>query len=220
MNWTSWGEPEMAAPGALPVVFLPGWGCSGRMLSLCQPERTWWSVADQIDPSSFFTELDAFLSSKGWPRIILVGWSLGARLALEFASRHPGRIDTLVLLSLRRQWPAPEIAAIREELLIDPAAFLEGFYRKCFLGHKKAWRQFVDRQMESELSNIDLQVLKAGLALLQTPLAPVIEPLRQSDIPLARVWLLHGENDIIAPFPERMLLAGARHFAFKQPGWT
>jgi len=218
MDWTSWGKPAMAVDGASPVIFLPGWGCSGRMLSLCAPARAWWSVTGQLAPSSLLAELEAFVRGRLWPRVILVGWSMGARPALEFASRHPGKIEALILLSVRREWPAPEVAAIRRQLLLDPAAFLKEFYRKCFLGRKEAWRRFVAEVQEVEVRERHLSALKAGLALLQTPLEPAIDALRQSGFPLEKVWLLHGASDIIAPCRQRLQLAGTRQLILKHEG--
>ena len=218
VEWTLWGMPEMAVADTLPVIFLPGWGCSGRMLSLCAPAGPWWSMAGQIDPGTLLADLEELLDRQGWPRVILVGWSMGARLALEFASLHPDRIEALTLLAIRRSWPESEIAAIRRELLVDPDVFLRGFYRKCFLGRKEAWRQFVNRYQGLELHEADLSALEAGLFLLQTPLAQVLEQLRQSGFPAARIWLLHGENDIIAPCSERLLLDGARQVILQNEG--
>ena len=188
------------------------------MLSLCAAGRPWWSTVGLIDPSALFIDLELLCRSKGWKRVILVGWSMGARLALEFASRHPRMVETLILLAIRKNWPQHEIAAIRRELLADPAAFLRSFYRKCLLGRKEALRHFINQYQERELLHVDLDILEAGLSLLQEPLPPVIDRLGLSGFPPAKIWLVHGENDIIAPCPERLLLDGATQLILKNEG--
>ena len=218
MDWLFHGNLDHRDIRSSPVVFLPGWGFGGRILQMANPPPSWWSPAEPLCPEGAGKEVDALLEARQWGKIILVGWSMGARLAMEYAVRRPAAIDALVLLSLRRHWPEEELAAIRSALAADPAGFMSDFYRKCFLGDRQAWRQFAASELEGCLREIHTVRLKAGLDCLAKPLGPLVDQLEKIGLPPERLWLLHGEKDIIAPFEDRCLLRGGRHMALKNRG--
>lgn len=140
--------------------------------------------------------------------MILVGWSMGAYLAMDAALAWPEHIQALYLLSIRRQWPADEIEEIRNELALDAQVFLRSFYRKCFLGDKKGYRLFQEFLEEHYLTAPYLAGLQDGLTYLAGyPLAQRINQLRAFNIPTI---MIHGERDLIAPVEERPTIPGAR----------
>jgi len=218
MDWLPYGNSGLSPDHARPVVFLPGWGFDGRLLSLVDSAHPWWGPAAAPHPAKLAAELDALLQARQWGKIVLVGWSLGARLALEYTVRRPEVIGALVLLSLRANWPQEELAAIRAGLAADPVAFMSDFYRKCFLGYREAWQQFVALQLEDRLRKIDLAMLEAGLARLAQPLAPLIERVGKAALPPVQPWLVHGKKDIIAPFGERCWMDGGRQLELANGG--
>jgi pimeloyl-ACP methyl ester carboxylesterase len=65
---------------------LPGFGESGK------PMRTY-------DPAFFAGWLHDFLNAAGVERATLIGNSMGGRIAIEMALRHPARVDKLVLFA-------------------------------------------------------------------------------------------------------------------------
>ena len=185
-----------------PVVFLPGWGFDGRIAELLeQHARSWIYPATMLDPASMTGDLFDFLNEKGIDRIELKGWSMGGYLALDFARTYPDRVAALELIGMRSHWPAAEIDAIIVELQADPAAFLQTFYRKCFLGHKSAYRSFVKNLQSDYLHNLDLPLLVKGLAYLRTA--------QWDPAPGIPTRLVHGRNDIIAPLAQRANIPAA-----------
>jgi len=188
--------PPQKIPATPPVLFLPGWGFDGRITELLeQPGRSWIYPPTMLDPASLAGDLFAFLNEKGIDRIELKGWSMGAYLALDFARRYPDRVATLELIGMRSHWPAAEIDTIIAALQADPAAFLQTFYRKCFLGHKSAYRSFVKNLQNDYLRNLDTELLLKGLAYLRTA--------QWDPAPGIPTRLVHGRNDIIAPLAQR-----------------
>jgi len=186
----------------LPVVFLPGWGFDGRIKALIGPAaHEWISPTCILDPACLVSDLAAFLNAAGIEQIKLIGWSMGANLALDFARIHPGRVAALDLVAMRRSWPADEIEAIAADLRADPALFLTNFFRKCFLGHKTAYRHFVKSLQNDSIRRVDMQLLDKGLAYLR--MAKVIPV---SGIPIR---LVHGRKDFIVPLDQRADLPGA-----------
>ncbi len=93
--------------------------------------------------AAWVRHLAAFLDDQGVARTVVVGYSLGGRLALAFADQYPQRVAALLLVSAhpglveaearraRRQQDARRAEAIRQQGL---AAFLEAWYRLPIFG--------------------------------------------------------------------------------------
>lgn len=209
-------------PGAgAPTIFLPGWGFDGRILHLVKPLPNWIYPGTFIDPACIREDLLAFFPTENIRKARLVGWSMGAMVGLEFAAAYEDLIDSLVLVSLRNHWPGHEVEAILAEFSHDPETFLKGFYRKCFLGDKQAYRNFQTRLEPLYLSAIktNSEQLYRGLHYL----AAFALPGRAPKVPTR---LIHGRQDIIAPLADMVQLPGAEvevidntgHFVFQQEG--
>lgn len=211
----TWVQPqdEGKSDGGAPVVFLPGWGFDGRILSLADQPLPWHAPAFFLDPALFPETLLDYLSTRGFQKIRLVGWSMGGNLALAFAGKYPEKVSGLSLLSVRQHWPAPEIEAIRQALATDPARFMASFYRKCFLGDKGRYQRFVAQMQDGYLRGLDLQTLQRGLDFLQSLGAE-----KPVALPGADIFCLHGGKDIIAPVEERARIPGARYLLDQQGG--
>jgi malonyl-CoA O-methyltransferase len=187
-----------------PTLFLPGWGFDGRIVRLIKPAPHWIYPEATLDPETFEQDLLRFLISTNIGKVRIVGWSMGAMLGLKFAANYRELIESLVLVSLRPHWPAHEIKEFRTEFSRDPDAFLKGFYRKCFLGDKQAYRNFCATLEPLYLAAIktDKERLQRGLDFLSTFTIPSPMP----DIPTR---LVHGKQDIIAPVKEMATLPDA-----------
>lgn len=184
-----------------PVIFLPGWGFDGRICELVRPAWNWIYPVVHLAPRKLLEALQDLVSEQRFERLRLVGWSLGAMLALEFAGRQPGRVEALDLIAMRRQWPVAEIDQIRAELRLDCGEFLAGFYRKCFLGLQEVYRNFKLSLQDEYIRDADLDTLLQGLDYLQKadwrPVAGV------------KTSIIHGRHDIIAPVDERVAIPEA-----------
>ena len=187
-----------------PTLFLPGWGFDGRIARLLKPAPHWIYPETLLDPETIKQDLLRFLAVKNIRKVRILGWSMGAMLGLEFAAGHWDLIDSLVLVSLRAHWPEHEIMDIRAELSRDPGSFLKGFYRKCFLGDKQAYRNFCATLEPLYLAAAKTHTdrLQRGLDFLGTFKVPSPLP----DIPIR---LIHGKQDIIAPVHEMPILPGS-----------
>ncbi len=202
---TIWSAPpqESTPNKNPPVLFLPGWGFSGQVLDLGKRRYSWARPTAPLDPATALPEILALLAEQGVATIQLVGWSMGAHLALDFAGTFPGKVATLTLLGMRASWSASEIGAIRLALEIEPPAFLRDFYRKSLLGYKKESRRFVAEQQEALMKSLDMQVLGRGLDYL----AQWRLPAQGVQCP---VFCWHGRRDIIAPVAQQAMIPGAR----------
>jgi len=187
-----------------PTIFLPGWAFDGKILQLLKPVPAWVYPEDMLDPQTIAQDLLQLAAEKNIKKFQLVGWSMGAMLGLEFAARHSGLVDSLVLISFRPHWPEPEIDAIRAEFSKDPAAFLKGFYRKCFLGDKQIYKKFC-----TDLEPLYIEKVEKKFARLQRGL-DFLGIFEIPDLlPNISVRLIHGGQDIIAPLADMVTLPGA-----------
>ena len=185
-----------------PVLFLPGWGFPGQVLDLAERRFSWARPLAPLDPATAQAEILAFLGEHNLAAIHLVGWSMGANLAVDCARAFPRKVASLSLLGMRSSWPASEIEAIRQGLAAEPLSFLRDFYRKSLLGYKKESRRFVAEQQEPLLASLDMQLLGRGLDYL----AQWRLPKQGMSCPVS-CW--HGRRDIIAPVTEQGVISGA-----------
>jgi malonyl-CoA O-methyltransferase len=180
-----------------PTVFLPGWGFDGKVLGLITPQPHWIFPKKMLDPDTLGQDIFALLTRENMGPVRIIGWSMGARLALDFAGNHPEMVASLTLVSLRHHWPREEVEQLGMELTENPAFFLKTFYRKCFLGDKSSYKKF-RRQVEPYyLSLLDAAVLDN--------LQRGLDYLGKADcraVPGIPTKLIHGRQDIIAPLTE------------------
>lgn len=186
--------------GEVPLLFLPGWGFDYQIIplyGLFAGERL--LLADSFfSPATFQKDLLHFLDRHSCEKIRIAGWSMGAQLALEFSMLHPGYVDSLQLIAMRQKWPESEIAVIRQGIEGDMLLYMKSFYRKCFLGYKKAYKEFVCSLQDDYLMKLNRNVLLQGLDYLQNYNVP------DGFVPSVPVHVLHGRKDIVAPVKERI----------------
>ncbi len=187
-----------------PLVFLPGWGFDG----LVARYGSWPQGVEVLAPINFcqpglVADLKEYLVKNGITKIALVGWSMGANLAWQFAGAYPEYVSTLTLLAGRSCWPVSEVAAIKAELGDDVSKSMQGFYRKCFLGHKGLYRQFTEELEGDYLVRLQHQYLVDALDFLAS------FPLQGQVPPGVAVQVLHGRKDVIAPADEMPQIDGA-----------
>lgn len=166
------------------------------------------------------------MESAGDRPVTLVGWSLGGYVALEIARENPGLVGKLILVGVRRSYPAEQIKGVRRAVRRDRPGFLARFYRQCFLpGWSGPYRRFKATLLDSYLEDMHMEYLTAGLDYLA----------RQSIVPSALpdcpVVFVHGEKDAVAPVadvrrlvrevPRAVLrvIGGVGHAAFLDPGF-
>ncbi len=203
----------------MPLVLLPGWGFSTRVWASLRQELAEFRPAtpELADAGSALAERADRLAETLATKSVLVGWSLGAMLALEAARRWPDRIAGLFLIGAntsfvrRSDWPhglAPEIVSgFRDDFALAPERTLKRFLALQVLGD--AQRKALQTQLAENLLPADADGLAEGLTLLQ-----------DADLRLAPgeiscpVRLLHGRQDALMPIGAahalQAILPGAR----------
>lgn len=205
---------------AAAVVFLPGWGFDGRVLEVAEQPLPWYAPEFPAEPAVLLDGIMTLMDRENLCRINLVGWSMGANLALDFARRHPDKIAGLSLLAMRKAWPENEIEAIRRDLAVNLERFMSGFYRKSFLGYKKNYDRFLAGLQERYLREMDQVILSKGLDYLQASSAMVQESIdsEEGGIQGVETYLVHGRRDVIAPVAEMPHLPGVSEQVLEHGG--
>jgi len=117
-------------------------------------------------PQSYTTwaaALAAMLDAQRLPQVVLVGYSLGGRVALAFAARYPQRVKALLLVSAhpglreaearraRRQADARRAQALRTDGL---PTFLDAWYRLPVFGLETPPASLLARRRENRAEDI------------------------------------------------------------------
>jgi pimeloyl-ACP methyl ester carboxylesterase len=207
------------------VVLLPGWATDGRIFDGALPGVTAVTTGP-LRPEGFAARLAAFLDRAARRPVTIVGWSLGGFLAAAFAREFPDRVRRLVLVGIRRAYPEGEVAAVLRSLSTIPRGTLSGFYARCFYpSQMPAYRRFRSGLQEAYLREMDVGVLREGLSWLAGA------NLSGGTLPACPVAIVHGEDDVVAPFAEAEGVArecgsaafhplpGAAHAAFLADGF-
>lgn len=199
-------------PDPLPVVMLHGWGMNLRVFDLLRAElgdeRETWAVdlpghgrsPWSNDAMEFAAQRDAVIAVLP-PRCVLLGWSFGAKLALDIAVREPARVAALALLcaspkfARSADWPQgmdnEALRAFRTILEQDWQRTLSDFVWLQLRGSRNA--EDAQQVLQSALAAQGaprLEALRNGLALLgDTDLRALVPRVSQPAL------VVCGQND-------------------------
>ena len=211
---------QKCSPQQPTLVFLPGWGFDGQVARYgAWPKDVNLLVPEQFCHGGLVAELCEYLFAEKIDKVALVGWSMGANVAWQFALKYPEFVSSVSLVAGRSQWPAHEITAIKEDLADGVGKSMQGFYRKCFLGHKDLYRQFSKDLEGKYLASLNKKDLEDGLDYLAD------HPLGGSAPAAVALQIFQGRKDVVAPLEERPRIKGAHeeildatgHLIFAQP---
>lgn len=220
-----------------PLVLLHGWGLSAAvwkpLLARLQPQRP----VHVPDLPGHGNAAPAGATLASWadallPAVpdnsVLVGWSLGAQLALELAQRHPQKIARLVLIGA-----SPRFTTCEDWPHGLPGATLDDFRAQFDNAPEATQRRFValqslgDRARKTVAGALTDSLTPAGSSH-QAALADGLRLLADTDLrPLLSrvvqpVRLLHGSEDKLMPLAAAEWLAdqlpGSRLSVFGQSG--
>lgn len=157
----------------------------------------------------------AVIKEKEIRKCSLIGWSLGALVALELADALPERIDHMVLFSATCRFTKDEATGYRSgwykavvdsmlcRLKTNPEETLEDFYKNLFTRDeviKGHYGHFL-KEMEGALKVYSLEALSAGLEYL------ILRDLRETALRVdTPTLLIHGDTDRICPVKAGMYM--------------
>ena len=192
------------------LLCLHGWGYTGALwqpLAAALPDREVLAptLDWQLGADALTDQLAASLDS---PTLVL-GWSLGAQLALQLAHRHPHTTAALYLIAAspcfvaRNDWPhglpAETLSAFRQQFASTPARVQQRFLALQLM--EDAQRSALTPALQAALSPANTVSLPAGLAMLAE------QDLRALPLPACPLQLLHGAQDRLMPLTAAEWLA-------------
>ena len=143
----------------------------------------------------FAADIGTVLDAAGEARAMVMGWSMGAYAALQFARLHPDRVRALVLVGIGSGSPAGDEELWRMQMRDLSAAWLADLEGHSPEGMARTCRNYQGRRPS-------LQVLEEEFAGLQVPTlvvcgeedAPCLETSRWLErvLPNAELWLEPG----------------------------
>ncbi len=212
----------------LPIVMLHGWGMNLRVFDPLRAElasRETWAIDLPghgrspwwFEAAEFEVQQQAVLALLP-PRCVLLGWSLGAKLAMAIAATQPQRVAALVLIAAAPKfaqgadWPhgmaAQAMRAFDAVLAQDWQRTLQDFIALQLRGSRNAGESL--RVIEMALAEQGAprrEALLAGMALLdRVDLRELVPRIVQP------VLLIAGQNDrVTAPDAVRWLANSLPH---------
>ncbi|CAG0977555.1 pimeloyl-[acyl-carrier protein] methyl ester esterase [Geobacteraceae bacterium] len=225
-----------------PLVLVHGWAMSGKVWAFQKPLAERFrlitvdlrghgesSTAAGYAFADFAADLVALFDRMGLARAGLMGWSMGAQVALEAISLLGDRVAALMLVAGTPKFtgddgwpyglPATEARGLALRLKRDYDITLGAFFRRMFVEGELANDQYqrIVREIVIPRRNPDPAAVQAALATLaegdHRPLLPAI---------VSPTLVMHGDRDAICPPDAGRYLAreipGARLFSLEGVG--
>ncbi len=204
------------------LLLIPGWAyTAGVFLDLYLPFDYLFLPGPNLPV--MLDELPTALSLAGIKKVTILGWSMGAFLAAEFARRHPEQVEALILVSTAGSLDRAQVEQQEQAVMADRVGALERFYRRCFWSHSDALKQFRRRHLGECVKAWSHDLLLEGLSYLKKA------RLSLQDLSIQSLTVIHGEKDLITPLKrlpelpediEPVILPGACHLPFLEPEFS
>ena len=184
------------------IVLVSGWAFDYRVFAtLDLPYNYIFFCGDSA--VGFEDELKKMLDKNGINKVSLLGWSQGAFMACDFASRNPGIVEEIILAGTREKYEKAGLANIKRYLVKNRTAYLYKFYKECFCDQEKNYyRWFKDTLLKNYLEEMSLEQLVEGLDWIEQA-----EINSDSLKRLKHIKIVHGCADSIAPIEEAVDLS-------------
>ncbi|HVP18135.1 MAG TPA: alpha/beta hydrolase [Spirochaetia bacterium] len=117
---SAWGDAQMS--------WSPVWGELSRSFTVVAPDMPGYGASDTAEGRSLSESaklLTGLLDSLGFDRAVVVGNSFGVALAIELASKYPGRVSNLVMVNGTR---LPALSGFMKGIIRIP--LIEGRFRR------------------------------------------------------------------------------------------
>ncbi|RKD25608.1 hypothetical protein BEP19_01305 [Ammoniphilus oxalaticus] len=203
-------------------LLLPGWGMESAVWSLSRSFQDglaelgelvmvdWRGVRSEVD---FMDRVVEKAIGRRAP-LMVIGWSLGSLVALDFAKRYPSFVSKLILIGGTSRFTitdgyeqagyAPRrLQGLKRQLARDPQQTLHAFYESMFSDSER--RRGFDQQfiadVEAQFAGDEVASLGGGLDYLRAADAR----LSLSEQP--PLLLVHGEQDSVCPLASAQFIA-------------
>jgi len=207
------------------LVLLHGWGITGAAFGALTESLSEHVAVIALDlpgyggvnalPSYTLETLASDVASRAPRHCVVLGWSLGALVALAWAAAFPAQVASLVLVGAtpcfvrKPDWPhgveSDVLGSFAEALRSDRARTLRRFVRLIARGDaepKVVMRMLQAAVVEEGAASED--VLQAGLGILrESDLRPFLPRIHQ------RTLAIHGERDQLTPIAAGTFTAAA-----------
>ncbi len=177
------------------IALIPGWAADYRMFELLDLKFN-YLIPISLFPDDFEKKLESVLHINKIEKFSLLGLSMGGFLSAAFAEKNENIIDQLILVGIRKQYKAEELATVRGYLTKGKKAFLQQFYLSCLWGSQRQG-YFAKNLLEKYAEEFDLEYLLETLDYLK---GATITPRMLENI--KKVKIIHGEHDNVAPIEE------------------
>jgi len=202
------------------LLILPGWGFHPMVID---HEQLDFDIiipnTPILRPLSVVTQM---LKKTKHIKLNILGWSLGARVALDTVSAAPELFEKTVLVSLPPPFEKTTVMEKLGQVERDMNKALKGFYLSVFQDNPKAYRRFKRHLEKLCLSFWSSKSLIEGLQMLTSPLP--------EDIEIENCLLIHGSRDPICPINslprlskkgdgQKEVIFDCGHTPFLEPGF-
>ena len=203
------------------LVMIPGWGfCAGIFSPLNLPYN--YIMPNGPVYRDISVDLHDFLLKENITEVSILGWSLGALVAMDFHAEYPKMIEALFVISLRRTFYHEEIADQLDALEKEHVRTLKQFYRRCFLGQKADYTWFCRTLEAFCIRQWNKTDLEKGLMYLKD------KTVNFSEWKGTNLRIFHGDRDMIVPLdqvpgpPQGVgieVISQTGHLPFLSPGF-
>ena len=201
MDHTVWDRciPLLSTRYRLLAVDLRGHGASGQLGA--------GTLADHTN------DLQSLLQYLGAERAVIVGWSLGAQVALSLAIEHPSQVSGLALIGATPQFvqsaafphglSLAALVGMQKKVSVSPSRSMAGFHGLLFSEHERSLNDYpLVCDLMRQVAVPSAPVLLAGLTQLhEVSLLGVLSAVQ------CPVTLIHGSEDQVCPVEAGWALA-------------
>ncbi|MCM8813375.1 MAG: alpha/beta hydrolase [Candidatus Omnitrophica bacterium] len=177
------------------LVLLPGWAGDYRIFSRLELSYN-YAVPDPFWPQDAAEILPDFLRAHTQQPVRLLGLSLGGFVGAYLAAQQPDFFSHVVLVGVRQQYPARDIAMVKFMISRSKEAFLRQFFQQCVSATSLAREWFLPLAEAYCREGVPETLVETLVFLEQLRLTPEIVRA------IPRCLFVHGAEDRIAPLSE------------------
>ena len=177
------------------LVLIPGWANDYRIFAALDLKFNYLLPLNS-SPVTFEKDLLAALKENNIREISLFGHSMGGFIATEFASKHRDLIKEIILVGIRKRYPAAGLTEVRNNLKKNKKGFLYKIYAQSF-SNAEDMSYFKKNLLKAYCEGLDVDDLLRDLDYLED--TEIKGELLNG---AKKITIIHGQHDRIAPIEE------------------